>query len=516
MTRNRRQGRRGRARRDRDRRPTRPRPAARSAAPTVALVLVAVLAVPSLAGCLAQGPDAGGTAGPRTTDAPALAAPDGLAFADTQAREFDVAQDPADPEKVAVGYVIPKPHLNDLFWLGIARSADGGTSWEVRRLCGDPETQADRLDAAGCPFAGAAGTSDPVLISLADGTVLYVGVMLRADSVVLFAARFPPDAMEPESVHVVARSAYNAVDGAHRVPTPYGVYYNGKANLLLDRDGETVHLVWAANLLAATAGGAAPNLGVPVWSTSTDGGRTWTTPVTLSEHGFGDPDAPFAVGVDAFQTLDGALHAVWWDGRSNALYQVTSTDGADTFTAPRRIADAPARAEDAPVDFSDFTRPWVGVDRSGGPHHGTAYVLFDDLRHGDRDVFLIRSRDHAASWSDPVRVSHASRSGRDETHGRLLVEDTGAVSAMYSSFQGKEGESPNEVWLARSTDGGETFDRLRLSSGMSPLHNPRDYNDLWQVGRDVVVMWEDGRGGPPGTHWAFLARVTTDQGDEER
>lgn len=474
--------------------------------PHLALAMLASFVVIALAGCIGS-PGADPAAEVQDRIGLERVGTDHPAFTDMQAREFDVVTDPDDPDNVTMGFMIPKPHLADLFWSGLARSHDGGETWDVRRFCGDPEVQGERPDAAGCPFAGAAGVGDPVVLRLQDGTVLYVGVMLRADSVVLFAARFPPGAMEPESVHVVARSGYNFVDGAHALPTPYAVYYNGKANLLLDRDGETIHLVWAVNLLAGEAG--ASNVALPMWTTSTDGGRTWSTPVGLSDHSFGDPDGPFAVGVDAFQTRDGKLHAIWWDGRTNAIYQVTSEDGAETFTSPRKIADVPARPENAPVNFGNLTRPWVGVDRSGGPRDGHAYILFDDLRNGHRDEFLIRSTDDAASWSQPVRVSHASAPPRNETHGRLLVEETGAISVLYSSFEGEDDHSRNHAYLARSTDGGRTFDHLRLSSAPSPLRNIGDYNDLWRDGDEIVAVWEDGREGSETTRWAFTARAST-------
>ncbi|HLE47774.1 MAG TPA: sialidase family protein, partial [Candidatus Thermoplasmatota archaeon] len=241
--------------------------------------------------------------------------PDEPAFKDTQGREFDMVADNQDPSKISLAYVIPRQDQNFPSWLALAKSPDGGRTWKTYPFCGDP-MRPSPADAASCPFAGARLTSDPVLMQARDGTILYMGVMLNAQDVTQFVARYERDATKPTSVHVISRSAFNFVDGAQMIPAPYMVYYNGKANIMQERDRDTLHVVWAADVVGRDDG-VPPTIGLPFWTTSRDGGRTWSKPVALSEDTFGEADALYAVGVQAFQTVDGKLHAIWWESRSN-------------------------------------------------------------------------------------------------------------------------------------------------------------------------------------------------------
>lgn len=470
-------------------------------------MLLMLLVTAAAAGCVGDGPPAQDDGGEGTPLL--LAGPDERAFDDTQAREFELVVDPADRSHVTLGYVIPGEGDVPQSWLSIAVSDDGGDTWTVQKFCGDPHTPGDTTDPA-CPFLGGVLTSDPVLLRLHDGTILYVGVVLRADSVEQFAARFEPGALEPTSVHVVSRSAWNFVESAHMLPAPYRVYYNGKANVMQERHTDTLHLVWAANLIVDAR--VHPTSGLPFWTTSEDGGRTWSTPMGLSNHTFADTADPiYAVGVQAFETLDGNLHAIWWESQSNALYQVTSTDGGQTFSPPREIAPAVARPPGAPIDSDNLTRPWVVVDESDGPWRGSVYLLYDDLSGGDRDLYLLVSRDGAATWSDPQRLATVPEGdGRDDTMARLHIDEDGAVLILYPRWKHLERWSPYEMRLAHSVDGGQTFSDVKLSSDFSPIHNPGDYNDLERTEDGILAIWEDGRGADGEGRWAFQSLVRTE------
>lgn len=246
--------------------------------------------------------------------------------------------------------------------------------------------------------------------------------------------------------------------------------------------------------------------GIPFITTSEDGGRTWSTPIQLAPEGFTDVAGIYAVGVEAFETRDGGLHAVWWESWGNDLVQVSSADGGATWSAPRTIAAIVGRPDDARVDSDNVTRPWVGVDRSGGPSEGAVYVLADDKSRGDRDLVLLRSTDDGATWDVRTPPGLPTGNGRDETMARLLVEPSGAVSILYPSWDQVERLEPYDMHLARSVDGGETFASVRLSLEPSVLHNPGDYNDLDAVPGGILAIWEDGHGDG---RWPFQATIAT-------
>jgi hypothetical protein len=455
-----------------------------------------VVAVFLLAGCAGTGGENN-----RPSAIELLPGPDHRAFAGA-GREFDLVADRDDPAHLSLAFITPRDDAASPSWLVYATSRDGGETWEIRPLCGDPLAVAAPDPA--CPFLGARLTSDPVLLQLDDGSFLYVGVALRADSVLQFAARFPRGAMEPESVHTVSRSAFSFFPGAQMLPAPYQVYYNGKANVMQASDG-SIHLVWAADFGAENDAGPQVTTGIPHLTTSVDGGRTWSTPLKLAPETFADVGGLYAVGVELFETLDGHLHAVWWDGYTNALYQVDSDDGARRFTAPRHIGEVLARPADARADSDNVTRLWTGVDRSAGPWRGSVYLLADDKSTGDRDLVLFTSRDGAGTWAEQ-RLPTDTGDGRDETMARLLVEPGGAISILYPSWDKVERLAPSDMHLARSVDGGATWASVRLSSDVNPHPNPGDYNDLDVADGGLVAVWEDAR---DGTRGPWMSRIAT-------
>lgn len=458
-----------------------------------------MLVLPLLAGCLGGGPGAGAEQGKL------VPGPDRRSF-ETAGREFDLVADRDDRSHLALAFITPRADPASPSWLAYAATHDAGATWEVRRLCGDPLGAVDvGTSLPGCPHLGARLTSDPILMQMADGAFLYVGVALRAHEVTLFASRYERDAMEPTWTEVVSRSAFNAFPGAHMVPAPYQVYYNGKPNVMQADDGR-LHIVWAADLGIENDAGPMVTTGIPFATTSADGGRTWSTPVKLVPESFADVGGIYAVGVETFQTRDGNLHAVWWESWTNQVVQVTSADGGATWSEPRSLATVVGRPDDARVDSDNVTRPWVGVDRSGGPHDGTAYILADDKSGGDRDLVLLRSADDGATWDVRTPPGLPTGNGRDETMARLLVEPSGAVSILYPSWDRVERLAPYDMHLARSTDGGETFQSVRVSSDFSPFHNPGDYNDLDAVPGGILAVWEDGR---MAGRWPFQAFVAT-------
>ncbi len=99
-----------------------------------------------------------------------------------------------------------------------------------------------------------------------------------------------------------------------------------------------------------------------------DGGRTWgavqVIPHTNPLYDGADPSLDFDNAGNLF------LAFVDFDesAKTGAVVVVKSTDGGRTWGAPVEVINAAADVQ-KPID-----RPWIAVDRSGGPHDGTIYV----------------------------------------------------------------------------------------------------------------------------------------------
>jgi hypothetical protein len=201
-----------------------------------------------------------------------------------------------------------------------------------------------------------------------------------------------------------------------------------------------------------------------------DGGRTFSRPLRLPAGG-GD-------ALDSDGTVEGAVPAVGpngevylaWSGPRGIEF-TRSTDGGVTWEPARTILDQPGGWD---IEVAGLGRangmPVTAVDISDGPHRGTVYVNWADLRNnggkdGDADIFISRSPDGGTTWSEPLRVNQDPvGNGRDQFFTWMSVDPTdGSVNIVYYDRRDGDGRRVY-VYLARSTDGGRTFREYRISA----------------------------------------------------
>jgi hypothetical protein len=194
------------------------------------------------------------------------------------------------------------------------------------------------------------------------------------------------------------------------------------------------------------------------FSRSTDGGKTFSMPIRISDNG-GDC-------VDSDNTVEGAVPAVGpkgevyivWAGPLG-LVAKKSLDGGLTFSKDK-VMDSMPGGWDFPVTGLDRANgmPVTGVDLSRGPNKGTLYVNWIDARNSDPDVFVSSSRDSGETWSAPIRVNDDPlRNGKVQFFTWMSVDPIdGAVNVLFYDRRDTSGASTKLI-LARSIDGGRTF-----------------------------------------------------------
>ena len=198
-----------------------------------------------------------------------------------------------------------------------------------------------------------------------------------------------------------------------------------------------------------------------MFSRSTDDASTWSPPIEIDRHpGLPRDDNGAAEGFAGAVGPDGRVYAVW--SQDNDIFLTTSRDGGKTFARARAIIHT------APIMFAVQTLerangfPQVGID----PHTRQLYVTWSDYRNGDIDVFSATSTDGGKKWSAPVRVNDDPvHNGAEQFFQWLAVDPVdGAANVLFYDRRGDPENQKQTVTLARSTDGGKTFQNYAWSS----------------------------------------------------
>jgi len=136
------------------------------------------------------------------------------------------------------------------------------------------------------------------------------------------------------------------------------------------------------------------------------------------------------------------VYLTWIDGReeNDDIYFARSTDAGATFTGPNvRLND------DAGVARQVF--PAVAASPTG-----TVYVVWEDDRMGDGDIYLARSPDGGVTWAANVRMNGDTENARQE--GAMVAIDAGG--AAYVAWLDTR-DNGTRIYLRVSSDGGLTW-----------------------------------------------------------
>jgi hypothetical protein len=244
-----------------------------------------------------------------------------------------------------------------------------------------------------------------------------------------------------------------------------------------------------------------------VFSRSTDGGKTFSTPLAVSSV-TGGPGG--VIGADPFVGPNGEVYVAWHDAQNSLLMVNRSLDGGATFGQPVEIAPTltPFAATIAPqASRGALIYPACGADRSSGPNRGSLYCSWtDETAANGMDVFVSRSGDGGASWSPPQRVNDDPAGVVKDQFNQWLAVDpvTGAVDLSWYDPRNDPADTKTDVYFTDSTNGGLTFaPNVKVTSAQSDesAANPAadagnqygDYEGIAAYGGTSRPIWTDGR-----------------------
>jgi hypothetical protein len=202
-----------------------------------------------------------------------------------------------------------------------------------------------------------------------------------------------------------------------------------------------------------------------MFARSTDQGVSWTDPLRISKHG-GDC-------LDGDNTVEGAVPAVdakgnlvvTWTGPQGLVMQ-RSEDGGNTWLEEERSIEPQIGGWDytVPGMYRANGLPILKCDLSGGPHHGNLYLNWSDQKNGtdDTDVWLLKSEDGGATWSERIRVNQDG-TGRHQFFTWMTVDQkTGYLYFVYYDRRA-HADAQTDVYVSVSRDGGLTFHDMKIS-----------------------------------------------------
>jgi Neuraminidase (sialidase) len=295
-----------------------------------------------------------------------------------------------------------------------------------------------------------------------------------------------------------------------------GLHFNDKESITADptRAGY-VYAVWDRGTLPGgsrsqtSEAHSAAYRGQPMFSRTTDGGATWTTPIAMSNQNM------FTIGHQIAVLPDGTLVDAFMNFRGsgrqpsdNQTFEAVmiSRDAGLHWSQPIKIANYvwPPGCEFELVCDPDTGQPVraghyipdIGVDRITG----AVYVVWADARFsgGTRtDIVLSRSTDGGRGWSIPAKVNQTPVPAA-AFNGVVEVSSDGTVGVEYYDFRNNTAAPglPTDVFLAHSHDGGATWSEQHIDGSFDMENAPvargyflGDYQGLTTIGRDFLLFY---------------------------
>jgi hypothetical protein len=223
------------------------------------------------------------------------------------------------------------------------------------------------------------------------------------------------------------------------------------SDLVIGKDG-TVYISWMRCTATYDCGGSQATL---VLSKSTDGGSTWSKPVTI------------------------ATVTLAPDPRNCCFYGQLPNTG-------ERVSEIPV----------------IGIDNSSGAHAGNLYAAFYTWTGSSMVVEVATSTTGGSTWGAPVRVTVCSP--HDQFFPWLSVSSSGLVGVSWLDRRDDPINLSYEAFAAISNDGGATFPNLQIASAASNPNNDGfkgsfmgDYTgNVWDsTGTTLHASWMDSRKG---------------------
>jgi hypothetical protein len=231
----------------------------------------------------------------------------------------------------------------------------------------------------------------------------------------------------------------------------------------IDPTDNTMYLTWTQ---FDSYGSASPSdSSIILFSKSTDAGETWSPALRINKVS-GDC-------IDSDNTVEGAVPAVGpngevyvsWAGPAGIVFDRSLDKGTTWMDHEIHVDPMPTGWDyHVPGIYRANGLPITVCDLSPGPNRGTIYINWSDQRNGadDTDIWLAKSTDGGNTWSGPVRVNDDGP-GKQQFFTWMAIDQTNGYLYFVFYDRRQHDSDLTDVYMALSTDGGQTFINRRIS-----------------------------------------------------
>lgn len=280
---------------------------------------------------------------------------------------------------------------------------------------------------------------------------------------------------------------------------------------------------------------------------SSDGGANFSAPIQVNDN---PPQTAYAEGAFPFVGAGGTVYMTWYDcyfqgHQPGSLYVDISTDGGVSFGTDIKVSnfDAPPKYTYSNSGFKAKSFPSAAGDPNdpqklyitycadpdgyfdrrldmgkepGVPPSGTGsmgpvidregsyvYVIWEDFRNGNQDIYFNRSADNGQTWNlpdiGPLDITDIPGNG---VSSRPKISSSGNhVYAVWEDY--RLPANPSHIYMTSSSDNGLTWKADQIvSGGIGHAQFPA----ITSTGNFVYVAWQDSITGSGGQQDIYFNR----------
>jgi hypothetical protein len=246
-----------------------------------------------------------------------------------------------------------------------------------------------------------------------------------------------------------------------------------------------------------------------VSSFTTNSGASWSAFTQINN----TPSGYVSAGADVKVNYDGSVYVCWAANITSSPQNekfcgfAKSSNGGVNWSVNENIFNMNGSKTSSlqPWNIRINGYPHIEIDKTGGANNGYIYIITGEINYSpagsDPDVVFHKSTDNGNTWSAGVRVNQDPiNNGKVQYFPTIAVDDGGGLNVIYYDNRNTIIADSMDVYLSRSTDGGNTWNDYRINqhrfrpksvSGAGGSGNQGDNMGILFANNKLWALWMD-------------------------